>query len=44
MKHLFTAGGNKDAEIATPIRELTLPEASARATPAPDGIATKNLQ
>lgn len=42
--NLFTAGGSKEAEMATPTSEFTFPLlARASATPAPDGIEINNL-
>jgi len=38
---LFTSGGSREAEMATPTSELMLVEVTARATPIPDGKATK---
>mmetsp|Transcript_12330 Transcript_12330/g.18937 ORF Transcript_12330/g.18937 Transcript_12330/m.18937 type:complete len:269 (+) Transcript_12330:522-1328(+) len=35
----FTAGGSKDAEIATPTKLLVLPPSMDRQTPIPEGIA-----
>lgn len=37
----FTAGGNKEADMATPTSEAVYSPKTARATPAPLGIATK---
>jgi hypothetical protein len=36
----FTAGGNKEAEIATPTRDAVLSPRMAMATAAPEGRAT----
>jgi hypothetical protein len=38
----FTAGGNKEAEIATPTRDAVLSPRMAMATAAPEGSATSN--
>lgn len=37
----FTAGGSREAEMATPTRDPTLPPRMDNATPAPDGMAIK---
>ena len=38
----FTAGGRREADIATPTNEPKLPPKNERATAAPEGIATNN--
>ena len=35
----LTAGGNREADIATPTRDPTFPPRTDKATPAPDGNA-----
>ena len=40
----FTAGGNSEAEIATPTIDPVFPPNTERATPAPEGIATNNAR
>ena len=35
----FTAGGRREAEIATPTSDPTFPPSTDKATPAPDGRA-----
>lgn len=35
----FTAGGRRDADIATPTNDPAFPPRTERATPAPDGKA-----
>jgi hypothetical protein len=37
----LTAGGSRDADMATPTSEPALPPSTERATPAPDGRAIK---
>ena len=39
FSYQLTAGGNNEAEIATPTKELTPPVVTANATPHPLGIA-----
>ena len=41
---VFTAGGRREAEIATPTRELVFAPRTDRATPTPEGIATRRTE